>query len=71
LNGTVRLIKLIATGSGSKSFAIQWAGVHDSVGDYTNSDGNTTVQLSGHAVYSSADTLFWTCTVLNSVATLP
>ena len=71
LNRTVRLIKLIATGSGSKSFAIQFAGVHDSVGDYANADGNTTVQLSGHAVYSSADTLFWNCTVVNSVATLP
>jgi len=70
-NRSVRLFKLIASGSGSKSFSMSFAGVYDSVGDYTNSDGNTTVQLSGHAVYSSADALFWSCTVINSVATLP
>ena len=70
-NRTVRLFKTNCTGSGSKAFAMTWAGVYDSVGDYTNSDGNTTVQLSGHAVYSSADTLFWTATVINTVATLP
>ena len=50
---------------------MQWAGVHDSVGDYTNADGNTTVQISGHAVYSAADTLFWSCTVVNAVASVP
>lgn len=70
-NRSVRLFKTNCTGSGSKAFAMTWAGVYDSVGDYTNSDGNTTVQLSGHAVYSSADTLFWTATVINTVATLP
>lgn len=68
---TVRLIRLANTGSGSKSFTIDLAGVHDSVGDYTNSNGNTTVQISGHAVYSSVAALFWSMTVINSVATLP
>mgnify|MGYP001204000122 CR=1 FL=1 len=68
---TVRLIKLICSGSGSKSFAMSFAGVHDSVGDYTNSDGNTTCQISGHAVYSAADTLFWSCTVINTVSAVP
>ena len=68
---TVQLIKTKCTGSGSKEFSMTWAGVHDSVGDYTNSDGNTTVQISGHAVYSAADTLFWTCTVVNTVASVP
>lgn len=68
---TVQLLKTSCSGSGSKSFAMQWAGVHDSVGDYTNADGNTTVQISGHAVYSAADTLFWSCTVVNAVASVP
>lgn len=70
-NRGVRLFKTDCTGSGSKAFAMTWAGVYDSVGDYTNADGNTTVQLSGHAVYSPADTLFWTASVVNTVATLP
>jgi len=70
-NKTVRLIRLSNTGSGSKGFTIDFAGIHDSVGDYTNSNGNTTVQITGHAVYSSTDTLFWSMTVVNAVATLP
>lgn len=70
-NRAVRLFKLRCTGSGSKEFTMTFAGVYDSVGDYTNADGNTTVQLSGHAVYSSADTLFWTATVVNTVSSLP
>lgn len=70
-NKTVRLFRLANTGSGSKAFTNDFAGVYDSVGDYTNSNGNTTVQISGHVVYSQADTLFWSMTVVNSVATLP
>jgi len=70
-NRAVRLFKTKCTGSSSKEFTMNFAGVYDSIGDYTNAEGNTTVQLSGHAVYSSADTLFWTCTVVNSVAALP
>jgi hypothetical protein len=68
---SVRLFKTNCTGSGSKAFTMTWAGVYDSVGDYQNDNGNTSVQLSGHAVYSSADTLFWSCSVVNTVATLP
>ena len=68
---TVQLIKLSCSGSSSRAFVLQWAGVHDSVGDYTNADGNTTVQVSGHAVYSSADTLFWSCAVTNALASVP
>lgn len=70
-NRSVRLFKTNCTGSGSKAFSMSWAGVYDSVGDYTNADGNTTVQLSGHAVYSAADSLFWSATIVNTVATLP
>ena len=68
---TVRLFKTSCSGTSSRSFVMTWAGVYDSVGDYTSNNGNTTVQLSGHAVYSSADTLFWGTTVVNGVATLP
>ncbi len=68
---SVRLFKTNCTGSGSKAFSMSWAGVYDSVGDYQNDNGNTSVQLSGHAVYSAADTLFWSATVVNTVATLP
>ena len=70
-NKTVRLIRLSNTGSGSKAFSMDFAGIHDTIGDYTNSNGNTTVQITGHAVYSAADTLFWSATVVNAVATLP
>jgi len=70
-NRTVRLFKTKCTGTSSREFSMTWAGVYDSIGDYTNSDGNTTVQLSGHAVYSAADTLFWTATVINAVSALP
>lgn len=70
-NQTVRLFKTSCSGTSSRSFVMTWAGVYDSVGDYTSNNGNTTVQLSGHAVYSSADTLFWGATVINGVATLP
>jgi hypothetical protein len=70
-NKTVRLIRLSNTGSGSKAFTNDFAAIYDSVGDYTNSNGNTTVQISGHAVYSPADDLFWKMTVVNAVAVLP
>ena len=70
-NKTVRLFRLSNSGSGSKGFTNDFAGIYDSFGDYTNSNGNTTVQLTGHAVYSPADTLFWKMTVVNTVATLP
>lgn len=68
---TVRLIRLANSGTGSKGFTNDFAAIYDSVGDYTNSNGNTTVQISGHAAYSPADDLFWKMTVVNSVATLP
>jgi hypothetical protein len=72
-SNTVRLFKLLAEGAtpANASLAMSWAGVYDSIGSYTNADGNTTVTLEGHAVYSSADALFWTTTVTNQVATLP
>jgi hypothetical protein len=50
---------------------MDWAGKYDRIGGYTNNNGNTTVTLEGHAVYSSADSLFWSCAVENTLATLP
>jgi hypothetical protein len=71
-SGAVRLIQLTCSGSGAtKSMVIKLAGKHDVVGNYENSNGNTTVRLDGHAVYSSADSLFFSITVVNGVATLP
>jgi len=67
-----RLFRLSGDGpSASQSVVITWAGVYDRIGNYTNSDGNTTVTLEGHAVYSSADTLFWSCAVENTLSALP
>jgi hypothetical protein len=66
----VRLIRLICEPSASLHLQIDLAAKYDSVGDYTNADGNTTVTLEGHAVASSADSLAATFTVRNGVATL-
>ncbi len=69
---TVRLFQLLADGpSASQQFTLKWAGKYDRVGGYTNSNGNTTVTLEGHGVYSSADSLFWTCIVKNSLSAVP
>lgn len=68
---TTRLIRLIATGSASREFTVDIAGKYTSVGGYQNSNGNTTVQLSGTAVYSSADSLFCEFEVVNLLSALP
>lgn len=69
---TVRLFSLVCDGSSAnRQFTLKWAGKYDKVNDYSNGNGNTTVQLDGHAVYSSADSLFWSMDVKNSLATLP
>lgn len=66
-NGT-RLIRLKTSPSASLQFQIDMAAKYDSISDYKNSDGNTTVTFEGHGVASSADSLALTFTVLNSVA---
>jgi len=69
---TVRLFQLLADGpSASQSLTLQWAGKYDRIGGYSNNNGNTTVMLEGHAVYSSADALFWSCAVENTLSTIP
>ena len=66
-----RLIRLSATGTGSKALAIDFAGKYTSVGGYQNSNGNTTVQLSGSASYLSPVPLFFSIVITNALATLP
>ena len=68
-NGT-RLIRLKNTASASLSFQIDLAGKYDSISDYENDNGNTTVAFEGHGVASSTDSLALTFTVINSVAAL-
>ena len=71
-NNDVRLFKLDVPGSDANhNFAQEWAGKYDSVGNYEDKDGNTTVQLDGHVVYSSVDSLFWRAIVTNNLATIP
>ena len=64
-----RLIRLSATGTGSKAMAISLAGKYTAVGGYQNSNGNTTVQLSGSASYLTP--LFFSFVITNALATLP
>lgn len=66
----VRLFQLTCSGTSSRSFVAKWAGKYTSIGAYQNSNGNTTVQLNGSAVYSSTDSLFFDFTVINNVAAL-
>lgn len=70
--GNVRLFSLDVPGS-SATRNVRWdfAGVYDSVGDYENTDGNTTVTLSGHSVYSSADALFFETVITNNLSAVP
>jgi len=63
----VLLFRLAIT-DGTRILNLDWAGKYDSVGDYTNSDGNTTVTFDGHAVASSTDSLSFTATLTNGVA---
>lgn len=66
-NGT-RLIRLKTSPSASLQFQIDMAAKYDSISDYQNSDGNTTVTFEGHGVASSTDSLALTFTVINGVA---
>jgi len=68
-NGT-RLIRLKTSPSASLQFQIDLAAKYDSISDYENSNGNTTVTFEGHGVASSADSLALTFTMINSVAAL-
>ena len=67
----VRLIRLLCEGSGTSKFQMDFAAKYDKINDYSNSNGNTTVQIDGHAVYSSTDAQYFTATVTNSLAAIP
>lgn len=69
---SIRLFKLSCDGSSaSRKVVMQWAGKYDAFGAYENTDGNTTVTVEGHVVYSSADTRFFDIAVTNLLTTLP
>lgn len=68
-NGT-RLIRMKTSPSASLQFQIDLAAKYDSISDYENSDGNTTVTFEGHGVASSTDSLALTFTIINGVAAL-
>ena len=68
---TTRLIRLITTGTSNREFTLDIAGKYTSVGSYQNSDGNTTVQLNGVAVYSSTNSLFFKFEIDNNLSALP
>lgn len=70
-SGAIRLFRLLISGTSSRAITLDFAGKYDTVGNYENSNGNTTVRIDGHAVYSSTDDLFLEATVVNGVATLP
>lgn len=67
---TTRLFQLSVAGTSSRAFVAKWAGKYTSIGSYQNSNGNTTVQMSGKAIYSSTDALFFDFSVTNAVAAL-
>lgn len=67
---SIRLIRLKNTNAAGRILQIDLAGKYDSVGPYTNADGNTSVTFEGHAVASSTDSLSLTITVTNGVSSL-
>jgi hypothetical protein len=69
--GTPRLLKISVDGTSNRNLFWEFAGVYDEIGDYENSDGNTNVTFSGHAVYSAADALFFRTSVTNKLASVP
>ncbi len=69
--GTIQLFRLECPGSSAdRKLVVDFAGRYTTVGSYSNSDGNTTVQLSGEATYSSTAALFYSFVVTNLLATL-
>jgi len=65
-----RLVRLNVPGTSSRNFTIDMHMLYDKFGAYENSDGNTSVKIEAHCGYSATDTLFFTATVVNGVATL-
>ena len=66
-----RLIRLDVPGSSAaRNFRLDMFAIYDKFGAYENSDGNTSVKVEGHCGYSATDTLFFTPTVINSIASM-
>ena len=66
-----RLISLDCPGStANKNLRIDFAGRHTAIGDYQNSDGNTTVTIDGEGTYDPTAALFLSVIVDNGLATL-
>jgi hypothetical protein len=66
-----RLIRLDVPGSSAaRNFQVDMYAIYDKLGAYENSDGNVSVKVEGHCGYSAANALFWTATVINSVASM-
>lgn len=68
---SLRLIRLNVPGPGDLDLTIDFAAKYDRPGPYNNSDGNTTVEFEGHAVYSSADSLAFEIEVTNNDSAIP
>ena len=71
-DNVVRLIRLKVDGVNAlnNSLSLDFAGKYDKINGYENDNGNTTLTLDGHAVYSATDNLFWKATSINQVAAL-
>ena len=67
---STQLLRMSCAGSGSRLLQIDLAAKNDKIGAYEESDGNITVNIEGHAAYSSTDALFAEITVDNTLATL-
>ena len=68
---TLQLFQIKIAGATTSQVKINLAGKYTSFGEYNDSDGNTVVEASGKAVYSSTDNLFATIIVTNSLASVP
>ena len=70
-NRAGRLIRLDVPGSSAaRNFRFDMFAIYDKFGAYENSDGNISVKVEGHAGYSGTDALFFTATVINSIASM-
>lgn len=71
-SNTLRLIQVSIAGSSSRTLVIKLAAKYDSVSEpEKQGEHNTTVTFEGHCDYSSADSLFFSVTVTNNLASVP
>ena len=71
-SGTPRLIRLENSGSGSKKWTADLAARYDNIGAYEKQgEQDTAVTIEGHCDYNSTADLFFSMTVVNTLATLP